>query len=283
MHAYYSKSEFQAFVRSDAARSGRVGLVPTMGALHEGHLSLVRQAQAECDLVAVSIFVNPLQFAAGEDLDKYPRTMESDFAKLGAAGVDAVLVPRVEDIYPADFQTVVSNDTLSGILCGASRAGHFNGVLTVVLKLLNIAKCQRAYFGRKDFQQLTLVKRMVNDLDVDCEIVGCPTVRDPSGLALSSRNTYLSPAERESSVKLSQTLREIDARVAAGERDVARLMEVARPLADDPLIAPEYLEIRSPGLETRYEDELELPAVALIAARVGATRLIDNIELAPQD
>ncbi|RAI03758.1 pantoate--beta-alanine ligase [Acuticoccus sediminis] len=283
MHAYYSKSEFQAFVRSDAARSGRVGLVPTMGALHEGHLSLVRQAQAECDLVAVSIFVNPLQFAAGEDLDKYPRTMESDFAKLGAAGVDAVLVPRVEDIYPADFQTVVSNDTLSGILCGASRAGHFNGVLTVVLKLLNIAKCQRAYFGRKDFQQLTLVKRMVKDLDVDCEIVGCPTVRDPSGLALSSRNTYLSPAERESSVKLSRTLREIDARVAAGERDVARLMEVARPLADDPLIAPEYLEIRSPGLETRYEDELELPAVALIAARVGATRLIDNIELAPQD
>ncbi|UOM35361.1 pantoate--beta-alanine ligase [Acuticoccus sp. I52.16.1] len=278
MQVHYSKADFRA--ATDGTRAGRtLGLVPTMGALHDGHLSLVHRAEAQCDAVAVSIFVNPLQFGPGEDFGVYPRTLEADLALLEAAAVDHVLVPTPQDIYPDGFQTTVINRDLSWVLCGASRVGHFDGVLTVVLKLINIARCDRVYFGKKDYQQFKLVARMVSDLDVPTEVVGCPTVREASGLALSSRNAYLAPAERAHAVKLSAVLTAIRDAHAAGERDVARLTALAERLSADPEIALEYLELRSPDLATRYEDTAAATAVALIAARVGDTRLIDNVEL----
>lgn len=282
MQVHYSKSDFRAAIGPKRPYVS-LGLVPTMGALHDGHMSLVRRAKADCDRVAASIFVNPLQFGPAEDFGLYPRTLDADLAMLREAAVDHVLVPTPQDIYPLGFQTSVINRDLSAILCGASRVGHFDGVLTVVLKLINIAQCDRVYFGKKDYQQFKLVARMVSDLDVPTSVVGCPTVREETGLARSSRNAYLGAAERESAAQLSAALADMRAAFDAGERDVERLCAAARRLGTDPHISLEYLEVRSLDLTERYEETAASPAVALIAARVGETRLIDNVELGVED
>jgi pantoate--beta-alanine ligase len=263
----------------DAARAeGKtVGLVPTMGALHDGHASLIRRAARECDVVAVTVFVNPLQFGANEDLAAYPRTLDADCALAAAAGAHIVFAPSVEEMYPGDVHTSVSVSGVSEVLDGASRPGHFDGVATVVAKLFSIAGTCRAYFGEKDFQQLAVVRRMAHDLSMPVDIVGCQTVREPSGLARSSRNAYLNDAERDAAAVLSRALREGVALIDGGERDpqaVSRRM--ADVLATEPLLSLDYAEVVR-------ADDLTVPAVLsgelrlLVAARVGPARLIDNM------
>ena len=263
----------------DAARADgkTVGLVPTMGALHEGHASLIRRAAADCDVVAVTIFVNPLQFAAHEDLDAYPRTLDRDCDLAQQAGAHLVFAPSVGEMYPGDVHTSVTVSGVSEVLEGASRPGHFDGVATVVAKLFSIAGACRAYFGEKDFQQLAVVRRMAHDLSMPIDIVGCPTVREPSGLALSSRNAYLSDDERAAATVLSHALREGAALIEAGARDAAAVRQrMADVIATEPSVALDYAEVVR-------ADDLTVPDVLtgelrlLVAARVGPARLIDNI------
>ncbi|MGO3327361.1 pantoate--beta-alanine ligase [Gordonia sp. (in: high G+C Gram-positive bacteria)] len=254
----------------------RVALVPTMGALHDGHLQLVRTAQRTGNtVVVVSIFVNPLQFGAGEDLDAYPRTFDDDVAKLKTAGVELVFAPTAAHMYPNGPRTTVHPGPTGDILDGVSRPGHFAGMLTVVGKLLNIVGPTVAYFGEKDYQQLVLVNQMVNDLDMDVDIVGVPTVREADGLALSSRNRYLSPDEREIATVLSAALL-AGTHAAAGGRD-AVLAAAQAVLDTQPQISVDYLELRGLGLQ-------EAPEMGdgrlLVAARLGSARLIDNVGVA---
>jgi pantoate--beta-alanine ligase len=235
--------------------AGACGLVPTMGAFHEGHLALLRAARAENDVVVVSLFVNPAQFGAGEDLDRYPRDEERDAAVADEAGVDVLFAPSVEEMYPPGFQTWVEVEELSRGLEGAARPGHFRGVATVCLKLFSIVRPRRAYFGQKDAQQVALVKRLVRDLELGIEIRVVPTVRDPEGLALSSRNTYLSPAERERALALPRAL---------ATRDPARAREI----------------LGLAGVDVEYVAVADFdPPVLAAAVRVGSTRLIDNVIL----
>lgn len=259
---------------------GRVALVPTMGYLHEGHLSLVDEAHRLGDLVVMSIFVNPLQFGAGEDLDRYPRDLERDAALAAGRGVDVLFVPATDEMYPAGEPVVrVVPGRLADRLDGAARPGHFEGVLTVVAKLLNIVQPDVAIFGQKDFQQSVLVRRMVADLDVPVEIVVAPIVREPDGLALSSRNVYLGPAERASARALSRALGAAEAAVRAGERDVARLLAAMRAVLDaEPVVRPQYVQLVDP--RTLEPLATAVPGtVAAVAAFVGPTRLIDNLVL----
>ena len=256
------------------AHGQTVGLVPTMGALHAGHMSLVERACAENDRVVVSIFVNPLQFGPHEDLSRYPRSPERDAELLRAAGIDAIYKPSVATMYPPDATTRVVVHGVSEPLEGAARPGHFEGVTTVVAKLFNAIEADRAYFGQKDAQQAAVVRRMASDLDMGVEIVVCPTVREPDGLALSSRNAYLSPDERRAATCLSRALRAGARAYQAGERDPARLRAVLREVLDtEPLARVDYAEVvdpatfRAPG------------ALAVLAVRVGQTRLIDNHDL----
>jgi len=261
------------------ARRGTWGLVPTMGYLHEGHLSLVRRARAENDQVAVSIFVNPTQFGPHEDLARYPRDLERDLSLLAPLEVDLVFVPPVSEMYPSGFQTAVTVEEVARPLEGAARPGHFRGVATVVCKLFNIFQPDRAYFGQKDAQQVVVIRRMARDLDFDLEIVVCPTVREADGLALSSRNVYLNPEERRAATVLFRALSAAQAAWQAGERDGERLREHMRTvLASEPLAQPEYVSIADP------ETLAELPsaderALASLAVRIGTTRLIDNVVL----
>jgi len=267
----------------DRARvAGRtVGLVPTMGALHDGHVSLIARARAECDVVAVSIFVNPLQFGDPEDMARYPRTLERDLFVCAEAGADVVFVPTVAEMYPswpAPPATTVSVRGVSDRWEGASRPGHFDGVATVVSKLFSIAGPCRAYFGLKDFQQLAVVRRMVSDLCLPAEVAGCPIVREADGLALSSRNARLSGAEREAATVLSRALAAGQAAVAAGARSgdaVARAMRAAA--ADEPLVRLDYaVAVDAASLE-EPGDLYDLSSLRLlIAAQVGPVRLIDN-------
>jgi pantoate--beta-alanine ligase len=229
------------------AQAGSVGLVPTMGAFHDGHRSLFRAARDECDLVVVSLFVNPAQFTAGEDLERYPRDEERDTSLAEDAAVDVLFVPGLEEIYPPGFQTWVDVEELGRILEGEFRPGHFRGVATVCLKLFNLVRPDRAYFGQKDAQQAAVIRRMVRDLGLDLEIRVCPTVRDPDGLALSSRNAYLSPQEREAALSLPRALE-----------------------ANDPGLLD--------GLEVDYFEAADFePRVLAAAVRIGKTRLIDNV------
>ncbi|GIH08368.1 pantothenate synthetase [Rhizocola hellebori] len=254
----------------EAKRSGKTGVVMTMGALHAGHAALLRTARAQADFVIATIFVNPLQFGPNEDLARYPRTFDADVAMCEAEGVDLVFAPPVEEMYPGG-QPVVTVDPgpLGGQLEGEHRPGHFAGVLTVVLKLLNLTRADAAYFGEKDYQQLTLIRRMVRDLEVPVEIVGVPTVREPDGLALSSRNRYLSDAERDLSLSLSRALRR-----GGAQRTVdAVLATAAAELAG---IDVDYLELRDPELGA---PPAQGSARLLVAARIGTTRLIDNTPL----
>jgi pantoate--beta-alanine ligase len=247
-----------------------------MGALHEGHFSLVRQAKQHCTPVVVSIFVNPKQFGPTEDFQKYPRQLESDRAALEELGVDYLFAPSREEMYPDGFRTAVTVEGLSDRLEGRTRPGHFRGVATVVLKLLEIVQPRFAFFGRKDAQQARIIRQMVRDLNVDTEIVVCPIVREPDGLALSSRNAYLRPDERRAATALYRSLDAVRCEITAGERDAARLLvSLRRVLDDEPKIAVDYAEIvDAETLEPVMS--LRKNCYVLLAARVGSTRLIDN-------
>jgi pantoate--beta-alanine ligase len=259
------------------------GFVPTMGALHEGHLSLVRAALAECHPVIASIFVNPTQFGPSEDFQKYPRTLEVDSKKLEDAGVDYLFAPDASEIYPSGFRTWVNVEGLSERLEGRARPGHFRGVTTVVLKLLEIVQPQKAFFGRKDAQQARIIRQMVLDLHLDSEIVVCPIVREPDGLAMSSRNAYLNPKERRAATILFRALDGARASIARGERDALRLTAAMREMfRTEPLAEPDYVElVDAETLEP--VTRLRGVCLALLAARVGAVRLIDNLLIEERD
>lgn len=253
-----------------------VGLVPTMGYLHEGHQSLIARAARENDRVVVSVFVNPIQFGPSEDLESYPRDFERDCTLCEKTGADLVFHPEASEMYAEDFCTYVDMDRLTKGLCGASRPVHFRGVCTVVSKLFHIVTPDRAYFGQKDAQQLAVIKRMVRDLSMDVEIVGCPIIREPDGLAKSSRNTYLSPQERRAAVVLSRALAEGRKALAEGERSAQAIIGIIRGvLESEPLAQPEYVELVD--WETLEPVETaDRPVLAAIAVRIGTTRLIDN-------
>jgi pantoate--beta-alanine ligase len=258
-------------------RDGRtVGLVPTMGAFHDGHLSLMRTARAESDLVVVSLFVNPTQFGANEDLGSYPRDEVRDAALAEAAGVDILFAPDVAEIYPDGFATTIHVAELTDVLDGASRGPHhFDGVATVVTKLFGIVRPDAAYFGQKDAQQVLVVRRVVRDLDLDVRIVPCPIVREADGLAMSSRNVYLDPASRTRATALNRALDAGEAMFAAGERAAEGILSAARRVLDEAGISAEYLELRD--AETLQDvTTVERDALLAVAARVGAARLIDN-------
>jgi pantoate--beta-alanine ligase len=253
-----------------------LGFVPTMGALHKGHASLMQAAKAQCSPVVVSIFVNPKQFGPTEDFQKYPRTLESDRALLESLGVDYLFAPPAEEIYPQGFRTLVNVEGLSNRLEGRSRPGHFQGVATVVLKLFEIVQPRFAYFGRKDAQQCRIIQQMATDLNLDTEIVVSPIVREPDGLALSSRNAYLSPDDRRAGTALYRSLEGLRAEISAGQRDAAHLIAAARHVLDsEPGVKTDYVEIvDAESLEP--VTLLRNRSLVLIAARVGKTRLIDN-------
>lgn len=272
--------ELQDYAKSVRDAGETIALVPTMGALHAGHLSLVRAARESADRVIVSVFVNPVQFGPTEDFDAYPRTFEEDAAKLEAAGVDAVFHPAPEAMYPAGYATYVEvTGSLTDKLCGARRPGHFRGVATVVLKLLLLSGAAKAYFGQKDAQQVAVLTRMVLDLGVPTEIVMCPIVREASGLALSSRNTYLADEERTAALILSRSLQEAREVYETGEKRAKVLKEItAAQLADEPLAKIDYVELYS-FPELAEIEKIDRPALLAVAVFIGRTRLIDNIIL----
>jgi pantoate--beta-alanine ligase len=259
--------------------TGSVGLVPTMGYLHEGHLALVRRARSENETVVVSIFVNPTQFGAGEDFQTYPRDPERDLALLQEEEADVVFMPPAEEMYPAHFSTWVDVQQITERLEGAFRPGHFRGVATVVAKLFNIVEPTRAYFGQKDAQQLIVIKRMVSDLNMNLELVAVPTVREPDGLAMSSRNTYLSPKERQAALVLWQALDLANQLWSEGERNAGKIRQKMKALIDsEPLAQIDYISVAD--AESLEElGEIDRPALVSLAVRVGKTRLIDNIVL----
>jgi pantoate--beta-alanine ligase len=263
------------FVRGVQLAGKRVGLVPTMGALHAGHISLVERSSRENDFTVVTIFVNPMQFAPQEDLAKYPRNLDDDLAKLAAAKADLVFAPSVEEMYPPGFATSVDVADATARLEGQFRPTHFRGVTTVVMKLFQIAPADRAYFGQKDYQQSLVVRRMAADLNLPIQIVVCPTVREPDGLAMSSRNRYLSTDDRQRALVLSRSLRQARESFAAGERDTATIRAEVQKQIADANVALDYVSVADPNTLAEL-DVINGSAVVLIAARVGNTRLIDN-------
>lgn len=279
MHVVASSTELRSVL---AGFQGGVGLVPTMGALHAGHASLMRQARSENETLVVSVFVNPKQFGPHEDFGRYPRDLAHDAAVCREAGVDVLFAPSVEAMYPQGFATEVAvGPELTDRLCGASRPGHFAGVTTVVCKLLSLVRPDRAYFGQKDFQQWRVIQRMVTDLGLSTEIVRHPTVREPDGLAMSSRNRYLAPEEREVALRLSRALGLLVKRAGEARADLAEALAQARAyLAAEPRLSLEYLEVVDER-DLRPLTAFASGAVALVAGRVGATRLIDNAILDP--
>jgi pantoate--beta-alanine ligase len=269
-------TEMTAWSAAVRARGERVAFVPTMGALHEGHVTLLREARKHGQRVALSIFVNPTQFGPNEDLTRYPRDLPGDLAKAAAAGTDVAFVPEAADVYPTGFQTTVEVGELARGLCGPFRPGHFAGVATVVCKLFNVVRPDVALFGEKDYQQLAIVRRMVIDLDMGIEIVGVPTVREADGLAMSSRNAYLSPVERGRALSLSRALFAARDAVAAGARDGTAVAARARAALDVDRI--DYVELVDAGT-LRPLTDIDRPAVLAVAAFVGRTRLIDNVRI----
>jgi pantoate--beta-alanine ligase len=274
--------EMRAVVNESRSAGRRVGLVPTMGALHQGHLSLVRAATDQCDATVVTIFVNPTQFGPGEDLASYPRDLDRDLDLLAPTGADLVFAPQAGVMYPPEHETYVEVGPTAEPLEGAHRPGHFRGVATIVLKLFQMVPADAAFFGRKDYQQTLVVERMVADLNLDIEIRVCPIVREPDGLAMSSRNVYLSPAERTSALAISQSLQLAEREVAAGNRGAADIeRRVRRHLTSTGGVDVEYVALVAAGTVTPVST-IDQPTVLAIAARVGATRLIDNCELRPE-
>jgi len=257
----------------------RVGFVPTMGALHEGHLSLVRAAKAQCDVVAASIFVNPTQFGPNEDFSRYPRTFERDCELFSEEGVELLFAPSVDEMYPADAVTYVTVEGMSERLCGKSRPGHFRGVTTVVSKLFNIVGPDVAFFGQKDAAQVTIIRRMVRDLNIPVEIAVCPIVREVDGLAMSSRNTYLDAQQRKSALVLHRALQEVRHHFELGERNADTLIELGRNVfAKEPSVRLDYVEIVNPeNLDPL--GKIQGFALVAVAAYLGKTRLIDNLVL----
>jgi pantoate--beta-alanine ligase len=278
MQVIRTKDEMRAYSRRVRSEGERLALVPTMGYLHAGHMSLVRLARATADRVVLSIFINPLQFGAGEDLERYPRDLERDLELARSSGVDAVFAPDTSEMYPESGpDIVVVPEKGADLLCGASRPGHFRGVLTVVAKLFGIVTPDLAVFGQKDYQQLTLIRRMVSDLEMGIEIVGAPVEREPDGLAMSSRNVYLSDDERSRALALSRGLAACRELFANGERDARRLKVVLETVGGSG-VDLEYAEIVDPDT-LQCVDRVDSGSVCAIAARVGPTRLIDNVVL----
>ena len=279
MQVISTKSEFREHLETVRALGRTVGLVPTMGALHEGHLSLLRAAANDCDVVALTIFVNPLQFGAGEDLDAYPRPLERDLELAEAAGADVVFTPTTDEMYPEPTLTNVHVDRLTSSMEGASRPTHFDGVTTVVTKLFNIAGPCRAYFGEKDFQQLAVVRRMAADLDQPVVIVGCPIVRENDGLAMSSRNVYLSSTEREAATVISRALRAGAAMVEAGESDPSVVESHMASIIDaEPLAVLDYAAVVNPESLLTPDRLVSGTTVRLLmVAQLGTPRLLDNL------
>ena len=269
-------AELRAAVHSARQRGLSIGFVPTMGALHVGHASLVQASRRECDFTVVSIFVNPTQFGPQEDFARYPRTLDADRAILANVGADLLFVPAAAEMYRPGSSTFVEPPIVAAPLEGACRPGHFRGVTTVVLKLLNQVMPDATYFGRKDFQQSAVIRQMVRDLDLEVRIVVCPTVREPDGLALSSRNRYLSPTDRQQALVLSRSLRLAVELVDAGERDAATILTRMREvISTAPDVQLEYLVLVDPDTLAEVS-AVSRPTVALLAARIGGTRLIDN-------
>jgi pantoate--beta-alanine ligase len=274
-------ADLRAACREVRGQGKRLALVPTMGALHEGHLSLVRAAEAQSDFVVVSIFVNPTQFAPAEDLARYPRPFERDVRLLEKEGVDAVFAPAAEEMYGSGEMTWITVDGLSDKLDGGSRPGHFRGVATVVSKLFNIVEADVAFFGQKDAAQLAVIRRMVRDLNFPVEVVACPIVREADGLAMSSRNAYLSAEDRRRALVLSRALSEVEKRFDGGEVTAATLIAAARQvLAREPDVRVDYCEIVDPDTLDPVEHVAKTTLIA-VAAYVGTTRLIDNVILNP--
>lgn len=272
-------NDMQTTVRSFKREGKTIAFVPTMGFLHQGHASLLREGRKRADILVLSIFVNPIQFGKNEDLDRYPRDVERDCLIASECGVDVVFMPTANEMYPAGFQTSITVRDLSKPLCGASRPGHFDGVATVVAKLFNIVMPDLAFFGRKDYQQLALIRRMVNDLSMPVQIIGLPIVRESDGIAMSSRNAYLSPQERQSALALSRAIQEVRASYDSGERSIEALRQKALAvIQQESLLQIDYLEFCN-------EHSLQPPAEATdntlfaLAIKAGKTRLIDNTVL----
>jgi pantoate--beta-alanine ligase len=281
MERVSSIEEVRGILRRPRIEARTIGLVPTMGALHAGHLSLVAASRARCDLTVVSVFVNPTQFGEGEDFDSYPRDLDADAELLEASGVDVLFAPSTAVMYPEGAVTRIDPGPLAALWCGASRPGHFVGVATVVTKLLNIVGPDVAFFGEKDFQQLRVIQRVATDLDIPAHIVGCPIVREADGLALSSRNRYLTAEDRAHALVLSRTLAEVRARVEAGETNAGALQNLlVDGIAYEPGVELDYAAVVD--AETLMPvSALTREGRALVAARVGSARLIDNVALIP--
>ncbi len=277
MYTATTIAEIRAWVRKTRVAGKTIGFVPTMGALHIGHVSLIRAAAARCDSVVVSIFVNPTQFGPGEDFEKYPRPLEKDLALCEQNGADAVFAPSPREMYPRENLTWVTVEKVSEPLCGRFRPGHFRGVATVCTKLFNIVGADLAFFGQKDAQQVAVIQRMVADLNLPLEIVVCPTVREPDGLAMSSRNQYLSPQERKEATVIYRSLQKSAELIRTGEKDVARITAQMREvLRQVPSLRIEYVSLADAAT---LEDLPRVQGKVLIAVagRLGSTRLIDNI------
>lgn len=280
MHIVNTIAEVRAHVRAARAEGKRIGFVPTMGNLHSGHISLIKDARGRSDYVVCSIFVNPTQFGINEDFDKYPRTLEADAALLSEGGCDLLFAPSASEMYP-DGRSQSTTVSVSGIterLCGASRPGHFTGVATVVTKLFNIVQPDVACFGEKDFQQLAVIRRMTRELCLPVDVVGCPTARAEDGLALSSRNGYLGPEERSKAPMIYRTMCQLRDAILAGQTDYAMLTGAAMGLLGKSGFEPDYLEVcRQEDLQPAMPGDKNL--VILVAARLGKTRLIDNLTI----
>jgi pantoate--beta-alanine ligase len=277
----HKASEFRDHLWGVQKQGFAVGFVPTMGALHEGHLSLIRRSKAENAVTVVSVFVNPTQFGPNEDFDRYPRDLERDAKLALSEKADFLYAPESPEIYRSGFSTYIEETALSRVLCGAHRPGHFRGVLTVVFRLFNLVRPDRAYFGRKDAQQLRLIEKMAEDLGLDVEIAACPTVRDPDGLAMSSRNAYLVEEERAVAPRIYGALRAAEAAFDAGERRSDRLVDLARAvLAACPSFSVQYLELRT-WRDLAEADVVSERSVLAVAGVLGKTRLIDNVILDP--
>ena len=279
MEIIHSPAQMTAWANQAERDHKTIALTPTMGAFHEGHLSLMRMARKRADLTVTSIFVNPIQFGVGEDFDKYPRDIDQDAAMAEKEGVDILFAPTAGEIYPEGFQAMVSVQGLTNTLCGQSRPGHFDGVTTVVAKLFNIVKPNLAIFGRKDFQQLAVISKMVQDLNWNIEIIGHPIVREPDGLAMSSRNAFLTATERKSALALSQSINHARQQVVDGETNADQVIsEIEKILHNQGQLVIDYVSIVD-QLTLNDQTIINRDSVLLVAAQVGATRLIDNTVL----
>ena len=283
MEIIHSVAEMQQRCLEARAAGRRIALVPTMGYLHEGHLSLLREGKRRADLLVLSLFVNPTQFGAGEDLDSYPRDLEGDAEQARSVGVDLLFAPTASDMYPAGYASYVNVEGLTEVLCGASRPGHFRGVTTVVCKLFTIVQPHVALFGRKDFQQLAVIRRMTLDLNLPVEIVGMPIIREADGLAMSSRNSYLSTDERRQALALSDAIALAKAAVAGGEGSAVAVLETVRQRIQQESAAEiDYIQICHAETLQQVTD-IDDQSVLLLAVRIGKTRLIDNSYLSEED